>query len=71
MFEQQKQTAPPVFHNKGCYRSNFSQMKTGAVLQGLVSAVKLRPKKSKKLHPGSGVGEKKTFYWGGNGIEVN
>lgn len=45
----------PIFHNKGCYRSNFSQMKAGAVLQGSVAYVKLRRKKSKKLHPVSDV----------------
>lgn len=63
MFRQQKQNGRTVFHNKCCYHSNFSQMKTGAVLQGSVAYVKLRPKKSKKLQPGR-CGE-------GGGIEVN
>lgn len=64
-----KTNSGPIFHNKGCYRSNFSQMKTAAVLQSSVAYVKLRPKKSKNYAQGAARGEK-TFL-GGNGIEVD
>lgn len=64
-----KTNSGPIFHNKGCYRSNFSQMKTAAVLQSSVAYVKLRPKKSKNYAEGAARG-KKTFF-GGNGIEVD